>query len=637
MTNELPEKLPLTPTDIAAEKRDELRRILAATFPEAVSEDNIDFDQLKRVLGEWVEPDRERFGLNWPGKAGCMKVIQAPSVGTLTPFPEESVEWDATQNLFIEGDNLEALKLLQKAYFGKVKMIYVDPPYNTGNEFIYPDNYAETLATYLEYSGQQDDTGKRFSTNTDSSGRFHSRWLNMMYPRLYLAKNLLKNDGLIFISIDDNEHANLKELCDQIFGEENFVDCIIWKKRYGGGAKEKYLVTLHEYILVYARDIKELGEIFVPLREGAVEQYYKCSDEHFESKGPYRTHPLEAMKSFDERENLNFPIPAPDGTQVFPKRQWRWGPARVAEALAKGEIDFSKNRNGEWVLSSKQYLKGDSGEIRKTKQFSVIDDIYSQHGTNEIVKIFGDAKIFDFPKPSALIQKLVSVGTNISSGDLVCDFFAGSNSTGHAVMAQNVLDGGNRKFLTIQLPEVCAPDSAAARAGFKNIAEISKERLRRSATIIASENLLWDGDLGFRCFKLEESAFHQWRGDFDEEGEATLLSKIAEHAEHLNPTASEQKLLFEILLRDGFYLSEKAVVIQVGGKVAYSVAAGAMIICLDMALTQEAIDAMADLEPARVICLDAGFQGNDQLKANAVQTFKARARSRETAIEFRTV
>ena len=223
-----PEKMPLTSLGIAEEKRELLKKCLAAVFPEAVAEEKIDFGQLKRVLGEWVEPDRERFGLNWPGKAACMKVIQAPSVGTLKPCPKESVNWDTTENLFIEGDNLEVLKLLQKAYFGKVKMIYIDPPYNTGKEFIYPDKYSETLDTYLEYTGQKDSEGRKFATNSETSGRFHSRWLNMMYPRLYLAKNLLSKDGLIFISINDNEARNLRSLLDQIFGEENFIAQLVW-------------------------------------------------------------------------------------------------------------------------------------------------------------------------------------------------------------------------------------------------------------------------------------------------------------------------------------------------------------------------------------------------------------------------
>jgi adenine-specific DNA-methyltransferase len=291
--------------------------------------------------------------------------------------------------LFIEGDNLEVLKLLQKSYLGKVKMIYIDPPYNTGGEFIYPDNYSESLETYLEYTGQVDSEGKKFSTNTETDGRFHSKWMNMMYPRLFLAKNLLMDDGLIFISIDDNEVNNLKVICNEIFGEENFIDPIIWKKRYGGGAKEKYLVALHEYILVYCKNKNALNDFFIPLSEDAIKRYYTNRDEKFEKRGGYRTHPLEGMKSFDSRENLNFPIPAPDGTEVWPKRQWRWGKERVEEALRDKEIEFIKSKDGSWILSSKQYLMEVNGEIRKTKPFSIIDDVFTQHGTNEIVDIFG--------------------------------------------------------------------------------------------------------------------------------------------------------------------------------------------------------------------------------------------------------
>jgi adenine-specific DNA-methyltransferase len=254
-----PEKMPLTSMDIAEENRAQLKRCLAATFPEIMVEDKIDLDQLRRVLGEWVEPDRERFGLTWPGKAACMKVIQAPSVGTLKPCRDESVDWDTTENLFIEGDNLEVLKLLQKAYFGKIKMIYIDPPYNTGKEFIYPDKYAETLNTYLEYTGQKDSDGRKFSTNSDTSGRFHSRWLSMMYPRLYLSKNLLSENGVIFVSIDDGEYANLLKLLIEIFGEENYLSTFIWKRKAGGGDDSGHVAAEHEYVICFARDALEAG------------------------------------------------------------------------------------------------------------------------------------------------------------------------------------------------------------------------------------------------------------------------------------------------------------------------------------------------------------------------------------------
>jgi adenine-specific DNA-methyltransferase len=261
------EKMDLRSLDVAAEKRDELKRSLGESFPEIFAEGAIDFEQLKRVLGEWIDPGKERFGLNWPGKAECMKIIQQPSVATLKPIREESVNFDETENLFIEGDNLEVLKLLQKAYFGKVKMIYIDPPYNTGNEFIYPDKYAETLETYLAYTGQADEGGRKFATNADTSGRYHSRWLSMMYPRLYLARNLMKPDGTIFISIDDNEAANLKLLCDGIFGEENFIAQMIWEGAFKNDARQ--IGVNHEYVVVYAKDRSQLAASWAVRKEAA--------------------------------------------------------------------------------------------------------------------------------------------------------------------------------------------------------------------------------------------------------------------------------------------------------------------------------------------------------------------------------
>lgn len=291
---------------------------------------------LKQLLGGTVDEREEKFGLNWNGKRRARQIALTPSTGTLRPCPEESVDWDTTQNLMIEGDNLEVLKLLQKSYAGKVKLIYIDPPYNTGKDFVYPDNFQDNIRNYLELTGQVDSEGRKISSNTETSGRFHTDWLNMMYPRLKLARNLLAADGLIFISSDDCEAANVRKICDEIFGEENFIDNIIWKKRYGGGAKEKYLVSIHEYISVYARSIDAIGQIEIPLSEASSDRYYALRDEHYEQRGPYRTHPLEAMKSFEDRPNLAFPIRAPDGSELRPKRQWRWSKERMEEALAKG-------------------------------------------------------------------------------------------------------------------------------------------------------------------------------------------------------------------------------------------------------------------------------------------------------------
>ena len=507
--------------DIVAANIEHLKEL----FPEAFTEDGVNFDTLRQLLGDAkvLDEGEEKYGLNWHGKKKARQIALIPSTGTLLPCPEESVDWDTTKNLFIEGDNLEVLKLLQKSYANKIKMIYIDPPYNTGGEFIYPDKFQENLDTYLKYTGQVDNEGVKFSSNTESTGRKHTNWINMMYPRLRLAKTLLKQDGLIFISIDDNEVHNLRCICDEIFGAENFIDPIIWKKRYGGGAKEKFLVALHEYTLVYCKDKEVLENLYIPLSEDAIKRYYKNVDDKKSVRGAYRTHPLEAMKSFDERDNLNFPIPTPDGSEVWPKRQWRWGRERVNEASENDEIEFKKVTSGEWVLSSKQYLKDENGEVRKTKPFSIIDDVYTQHGTNEIVELFGNAKIFGFPKPSELLVKLITIGLNYCNDEIILDFFAGSASTAHAIMKLNLEDKGARRYILIQLPEICDERSDAFKAGYQTIADIGKDRIRKSAQILQGSASSDGVDFGFKVFKLSNSNIQAWNPDRTDL-EDTLLS-----------------------------------------------------------------------------------------------------------------
>ena len=624
-------KIDLRSMDIIIEQKEKLRRL----FPEVFTEDKIDFEKLKLVFGEAIETGKERYGMTWPGKADCLKIIQSSSIGTLKPCREESVNFDNTENLFIEGDNLEVLKLLQKSYYGKVKMVYIDPPYNTGNDFIYPDDYKENLTTYLQYTGQVDAEGKKFSTNTDTEGRFHSKWLNMMYPRLFLAKNLLQDDGVIFINIDDNEVSNLRKICDEIFGEENFVDTICWKKKYGGGAKEKYLVSVHEYILMYAKMRDDLPEIMVEFDEKKARRFYKYKDEKFETLGYYRTHPLEAVKSFDIRENLRFSVTAPDSTEVWPRRQWRWSKERFEEALSKNEVIFSKNKDGKWVLSSKQYLNDDTGEQRKTKAQSLIDDIFTQEGTKEIVDIFSDAKIFPFPKPIRLLKKLIEIG-GVSSDDVILDFFAGSGTTAHAILELNK-DGYNRKFVCVQLPELCDENSEAFKAGFKNISDIGKERIRRVIKKIRKEidQTLFKNkkmDLGFKVFKLDKSNFKIWDAEQISPDKASIEKQLELHIDHIDYKASQDDILYEILLKAGFNLTTKIEKIKLAGKAVYSIEGGAMLICLEKELTKELIKAMAEKQPGRVICLDRGFSNNDQLKTNAVQIMKSKG-----VDDFRTV
>lgn len=626
-----PKKMDLKSMNITDDQKSKLRQL----FPEVFAQDKIDFDKLRLTLGETVDSNDERYGMTWPGKNECFRVIQEPSIGTLKPCKDQSVDWDNTHNLFIEGDNLEVLKLLQKAYYGKVKMIYIDPPYNTGKEFIYPDKYSENLDTYLAYTGQVDAEGRKFSTNTEAEGRFHSKWMNMMYPRLYLARNLLKEDGVIFISIDDNEEKNLRAICDDVFGEENFVENIIWKKRYGGGAKEKHLVSVHEYILVYAKQIESIGELFVPYSQDTIARYYTEKDENSETRGPYRTHPLEATKSMGERKNLVFPIKAPDGTDVMPKRQWLWSRDRTEQALTNGELAFLRGKDGNWSVHTKQYLKDETGTIRKSKAFSIIDDVFTQHGTNEIIDLFGNAQIFSFPKPTGLFKPLLDLGADKDA--IILDFFAGSCAIAHAVLDLNKQDGGNRKFIMVQLPEPCDEESEAYKTGFKTIADIGKERIRRVLKKLHDENtgkLDLEGDenqdYGCRVYKLDRSNFRIWDGKAEGKGELDKQIELA--INHIDPSSSDQDILFEILLKAGFDLATPLEALTLTGKTVYSVAGKALLVCLERELTKAVITDMAKLHPARVICLDAGFAGNDQLKTNAVQIMKS-----HNVEDFRTV
>jgi adenine-specific DNA-methyltransferase len=573
---------------------------LRALFPELVTEGPdgvaVNLDVLKQLVGDQTVTDaEEKYGLNWHGKRRARQLALTPSTGTLRPCPADSLDWDTTQNLMIEGDNLEVLKLLQKSYAGKVKLIYIDPPYNTGKDFVYPDNFQDNIKNYLELTGQVEG-GRKISSNTEASGRFHTDWLNMMYPRLKLARTLLRQDGLICISIDDCERDSLRKACDEVFGEENFVESIIWKKRYGGGAKEKHLVSVHEYVLVYARDITELGDLYVPQSQKAIERYYIKQDRNFQTRGPYRTHPLEATKSMGGRPNLVFPIPGPGGTPVVPKRQWLWSRERVAQALKDDEIEFLRDRDGQWTAHSKQYLKEDNGEIRQAKAFSIIDNVFSQHGTNELLELFGNAHVFPFPKPTGLIRPILEFGAP-DPGGIVCDFFAGSGTTAHAVMALNATDGGARRYVLVQLPEPIDPIENKIAAEYcdelgrpRSIAELTKERLRRAGNKVREDNPMFAGDLGFRVFKLDSSNIQAWDPNRDD-----VAASLEAHARNLKVDRTEQDILFELLLKLGLDLTVPIEQKQLAGSQKaheiHSIGAGALLVCLSPAIPQ------ADVEP----------------------------------------
>jgi adenine-specific DNA-methyltransferase len=576
--------------DIVAQNIEQLQDL----FPEAWTEGKVDFEILMQLLGGAFDEKEEKYGLNWHGKRNARRLALMPSVGTLRPCPEESKDWDITRNLVIEGDNLEVLKLLQKGYAGSVQMIYIDPPYNTGKDFVYPDDYRDTINNYKQLTGQSDSEGRVLSSNSEANGRFHTNWLNMIYPRLMLARLLLKESGVIFVSIDDSEQAQLRQVMDEIFGEENFVEQFIWKKSYGGGAKERYAVTQHEYCLLYARSINSIDSLWLAPDPEVEKKYYDFSDEHVETRGPYRVKPLEATKSMGRRENLVYPIKAPDGTEVWPKRQWWWSRERAERVQAENGLVFNKRPDG-WTVSYKQYLIGEDGEKRGQKPFSIIDGIYTQRGTAIIRKLFDDEVVFQFPKPVELISRFIEIGTDRDS--IILDFFAGSGTAGHAVMEQNVRDGGNRRFILVQLPEPIDRNDNEQKAAALfcekirrpcNIAELTKERLRRAAELIAKESPVLAADFGFRVFKLDSSCVSIWAPD-----PHALKNSLLDSVEHIRADRSDSDILFELLLTFGIDLCTPVDSQVLGGKRVFGIGAGSLIVCLEPKVASNEAESLA--------------------------------------------
>lgn len=577
----------------------------------------VDFDLLRQELSDHVvEGPQERYRLDWPGKRAAALAANAPIAKTLRPVRDESVDFDKTENLFIEGDNLDALKLLQESYLGKIKLIYIDPPYNTGNDFVYDDDFAENAAEYLARSGQSDAAGARLVANTESNGRFHSDWLSMMFARLRLARNLLREDGVICVSIDDIERDNLGKLMSEVFGPENFVDALIWKKRYGGGAKERHYVSLHEYVLVFARNLEALPNLEIALTEDSIARYYKSKDSNFATRGPYRTHPLEATKSMDARPNLVYAIPGPNG-DIWPARQWLWGKDRALAALEAGELEFVDSRDGQHTVHTKQYLRDADGTMRRGKPFSIIDNVFTQHGTNEMLELFGDARIFPFPKPVGLLRPLIDVLAP-GEGDIVLDFFAGSASTAQALMEQNLADGRRRPFVLVQLPEETPDGSASRKAGFATIAEMSRERIRRAgAKVREAAGLAEVPDLGFRTLRIDSSNMTDVLRTPDETGQQALAGL----EDSVKPGRTGEDLLFQVLLDWGLDLALPIVAEQVEGQTVYVVDEGALVACFDDKVTAELVRALAKQEPLRAVFRDSGFTSDDA-RINAEQIFK---------------
>ncbi|KRD72301.1 DNA methyltransferase [Ensifer sp. Root278] len=640
--------------DVVEENLDALRSL----FPEAFREGRIDFEVLKQLLGGAVDDRDEKYGLNWHGKRKARQIALTPSTGTLLPCPKESVDWDTTQNLMIEGDNLEVLKLLQKSYAGKVKLIYIDPPYNTGKDFVYPDSFHDSLSRYLEVT-RQAEGGQKISSNSEASGRFHTDWLNMLYPRLRLAKGLLRRDGVVFISIDDNEAHNLRTICDEIFGAERFVANVSVVNNMKGRNDKKYIAAAHEYALVYSGpDFRSYG---LPLTEEQ-RAAFKFKDE----KGQvFALRDMRKRGGPDKREDrpkMFFPVYWDEATgrcslertsdtdvEILPMRgdgsegRWRWGIDK-----ARGHLDWlhpkRSERTGRLDVEHRLYLDpsiavdddeepdGEDDEDvieRSSKPKSIwIGGEFSTDSGKRALKQLMPGEAFDFPKAVEFLKTCIRMGA--SDGDVVLDLFAGSGTTAEAVMRLNHEDGNRRRYILVQLPEPLRKDDKNQKAAAAvcealnltpNIAELTKERLRRAGAKVKTESPLVQGDVGFRVFKLAQSNIRAWEPE-PSNIEGTLLA----NSEHLIQGRSEQDVLYELLLKLGLDLCVPIEKKEIAGKTVHSIGGGALIACLADGLTKDVVEALANgivawrkaLAPAvdtRVVFKDSGF-ADDVAKTN---------------------
>ena len=575
---------------------------LKTVFPECFTEGNLDIDKLLSLCGEYIDNDFEKYKFEWKGKSECYRIAGNRSTGTLRPCPEESVDFENTNNLYIEGDNLEVLKLLQTAYYRKVKMIYIDPPYNTGKDFVYEDDFKDPLAKYKEITSQ---TTK---SNPETMGRYHTNWLNMMYPRLRLASNLLRDDGVIFISIDDNEVTNLRKICDEIFGEENFVADFI-RKGSGGRQDSKYYAIVHEYLLCYAKSITS----FVSGKDIKEDDRYPFFDS---AKGKnYKTQLLrkwgENSRRID-RPNLYFPIKDPDGNDFYPMLSeteegcWRWGQTKMQEAINDGIVEFKK-KNGQWIAYEKIY---EPAEGENTKLFTTwIDNITSASGASLIKELFND-KVFDYPKPLELLTRVIKL-SNANDDDIILDFFSGSSTTAHAVMQLNAEDSGKRQFIMVQLPELTDNET------YKNICEIGKERIRRAGSKIKEQNT--DVDVGFKVLKLDTSNLVKWDDTPVSETEV-LKERFDSVVKTLKFDRSELDVVYEVMLKLGIPVTYKVNLTDINGRKVYSIGDdGLILVCLDGSnggITPEDISAMCDLTPAKIVAAEEAFK-DDVALSNA--------------------
>ena len=578
--------------DVIAKNLEQMKTL----FPEAFTEGKVDFEVLKQLLGSDIDEREEKYGLNWHGKRQARQLALTPSTGTLRPCPEESIDWNTTQNLMIEGDNLEVLKLLQKSYAGKVKLIYIDPPYNTGKDFIYPDDYRDTIKNYLELTGQTDGEQRKLSSNTEASGRFHTDWLSMMYPRLKLAHVLLRDEGLIVVNIDDGEAAHLKLLMSEIFGEENFLAAISWEKRYTRSNNARLFYSLKDTLIAFRK-----SDAVHTLREERGEQsraIYSNPDEDFRGDWTSSSYVNPATK--DQRSNLVYPIENPYTGEMIehPTHAWKYEPSEHARHVREKRLWWGQDGRAKYPRLKNFLIEMDDGMVPVDLWHYKVTGT-TDEGGHEVKRLFGEA-VFDNPKPTRLISRLLYLANSLSDDSepsIILDFFSGSGSTAHATMTQNSGDGRHRRYILVQLPEPLDPinkdqKTAAAfcdRLGKpRNIAELTKERLRRAANKIKDENPEFSGDLGFRVFKLDTSNIRAWEPDRDDL-ESTLLNNL----DHIKPDRSEDDILYELLLKLGLDLCVPIETRTVAGKSVHSIGAGTLIACLAENITQAEVEPLA--------------------------------------------
>ena len=599
-------KLDMESKDIIKEKLEYIKEM----FPETIKEENgqvkIDPEILLQSLSSVVIDDKkEKYELTWPGKRQAIVEGNSRTTKTLRPLKDKSVNFDKTENIYIEGDNLEALKILQESYLNKIKCIYIDPPYNTGNDFIYNDNFDKSVQDELIESGQIDELGNRLITNNSSNGRFHSDWLSMMYPRLKLARNLLTKDGLIFISIDDNEYANLKKLCDEIFGEKSYITTFIWKKTSNPNTTGNNIGIEHEYILMYVKS-DEYTIKYLPLDSSDLEKY-TGEDEYLETRGPFKLVGLNKTGTVNDlRPNLMYDITAPDGSVIKPQPRWRWSKDKFETGIEENRVVFKEN-NGRWSVYYKQYLNEDTegnlierGNLVKT----IFDDCgRTTDGTLEINNLLGKG-MFDFTKPTSLIKKILYIATD--KNDIILDFFSGSSTTADAVMQLNSDDGANRKFIMIQLPEKCD-------GKYNTICDMAEERIRK-----ASEKLNDSIDKGFRVYKIDES---NMKDEYYMTPDKLSQEQIRLFEDNIKEDRTPQDLITQVILNLGLKLDLSIKEKSICGNTVFDVDDGELLACFDNNVNIEIIEEIAKINPRRVVFRDSSF-ATDQDKVNFEERLK---------------